>query len=301
MCAQKKVLGRSVGLLGGLDHPRLRYLTPEGPPRPSTLISSRFSKGLRFASSAAVSETAAPMVQCSLVCSFGPKSQGKYSICGMGFRYIHRMWFEMRQRCELLRDDETQHVVPWRVNIKAWSEDDAGMASYTVGRILADEIRPFEAREWGKSPWAVADSDSAGLEAAYCALLDQQGRFREDEFEAIGEPVVYMWRFELHPDFAMCRLTVLDCFCRRFLDGALILLQYHATWLSLAEFDLIGFRALAPSTFKPPEGAAEIDETTRFMVRDNAAQTPYKLSDYPDRVPNATREHAKWVKAQGPW
>ena len=211
------------------------------------------------------------------------------------------MKFEIRQRCDLLREDETQHVVPWRFTIKAGADDPNGFEEYTVGRILADELRPFELAEWGTNVWDVADSDSAGLLAAYSALLDKSGHFRELEFDAIGEPIVYMYRFELHPDFAHWRLAILDCFCRRFLDNALILVQYHSTWLSLAEFELLGFRVLAPSEFAPPTDAAEIDASIRFMVRDNTQTTPLSISDYPKEVPWATIDHARWVKSKGPW
>jgi hypothetical protein len=209
------------------------------------------------------------------------------------------MWFELRQRCDLLREDEAQHVIPWKVNIRAAADDPAGFEDYSVGRILADELRPYELSEWGVSPWNVADADSGGLLSAYCALLGRNGRLRE-EFDAIGEPIVYVYRFALHDDFAQWRMAVLDCFCRRFLDSALILVQYHSTWFSLAEFEALGFRVLSPPEFEPPTEAAEINRTTRYMVRDNSCAIPFDLMSYPTKVPYATRKHAKWVRGECP-
>src|SRR5262249_50252982 len=146
--------------------------------------------------------------------------------------------------------------------------------SHVVGRLLADEIRRYEVDEWGDSAWDVADSNSAGLEGAFASLLDVEGRFRED-FNPISDPIVYLYRFELHEDFSNWRLAVLDAFCRQFGSTAVVLAQYHTTWLSLAEFEQIGFRLDGSSVAPLTESFADNNRMNRFMVRDNELQSNY--------------------------
>jgi hypothetical protein len=215
--------------------------------------------------------------------------------------YIEGMWLEANHQYDLSRADPSQHVMPWMVDVMEFSDEADGLTPYVVGRILADELRPLEIAAWGDSVLSAADADSGGLLHAYSSLLDAEGKFRHGEFEAIGEPIVYMYRFELHDDFAACKLAVLDSFCRLFLNSAIVLAQYHTTWFTLAEFESVGFRPLGTIAESIESEASQIEESTRFMVRDNAMKTPFSFSDYPGDLMEATEEHEEWVESKGPW
>ncbi len=211
------------------------------------------------------------------------------------------MWLEANQRYELSRADGDGHVTPWMVDVVEFSDEADGMVPFSVGRILADELRPNEIREWGGSVWHVADGDSGGLLAAYTSLLDADGEFRHEEFDAIGEPIVYMYRFELHEDFTDWKLPVLDSFCRLFRFNAVILAQYETTWFSLSEFEQVGFRPLATDSGSIEISGPAVDQPPRFLVRDNALTPPITFSDYPTDSPDSTEEHEEWVESKGPW
>jgi hypothetical protein len=204
----------------------------------------------------------------------------------------------------LLRYDTSQSVISWRVDVHTSADDeiiDLESGPFLIGRMLADEVRRFEVAEWGEDPYQVADSDSDGLEVAYRSLLDPSGQFVEEEFDGAADPVVYLYRFALHPDFAAWRLPVLDAFCRLFSTEAIILAQFHTTQLTQAEFGTIGFKPWTPVGAEPPVDVSDIYERTRFMVRDNSRETELQIADYPSEAPGATAEHSKWVHANGPW
>jgi len=93
---------------------------------------------------------------------------------------------------------------------------------------MADELRRFAITDQGRSVWDVADADSGRLEAAYASLLDSEGQFREDEFESVADPVVYVYRFCLHPDFGRWKLPAIHAFCESFDMAAIILAQPQA-------------------------------------------------------------------------
>lgn len=201
--------------------------------------------------------------------------------------------------------DHPDRVIAWRCDVRAAEIlDDTPTGRYfLVGRILADEIRPSEIENCGENVYAVADGDSAGLEAAWAALLDEDGNFREDEFTAPAEPVVYLYRFALHPDFAEWRMAVMDDFSMQFGLHGLILAQFQTTLFSETEFHALGFKHLPRTCFKAPPGLPNIDREreTRFLMRHNVLRRDYELVDYPDEAPPATEEHEQWVKSRGPW
>jgi hypothetical protein len=215
------------------------------------------------------------------------------------------MWLDARFQYIVTRFDPSQHVVPWRIDIKAVIDESAGTTgpnSYVVGRILADEVRRFEIAEWGDDPADAADADSAGLESAYAALIDDSGQFRDAEFNGVSDPIVYMYRFRLHDDFASCKLAVLDAFCRLFPNEALILAQYSTTWLSISEFNHLGFKKLVPAGTRivSNDKPVHVDQL-QFMIRDNTLATTQKVGDYPKQPPWAMPEHEEWVNSHGPW
>lgn len=213
------------------------------------------------------------------------------------------MWLETQSTRHIVHLDSSDYVVPWRVDVQAMTDiDDAeGPGAYSIGRLLADALYPYEMAERGASVWDAADADSSGLEAAWASLLDKDGEFRDEEFEALGEPVVYLYRFALHDDFVQWRMAVMDTFCRMFENNAVILAQYHTTSFSLVQFEELGFRELPETQFAAPSGFPRIDREVRFMVRDNAKTTSFGLEDYPRDLPDATAEHAEWLESRGKW
>jgi hypothetical protein len=145
----------------------------------------------------------------------------------------------------------------------------------------------------------VADADSSGLVAAFESLLDDDRQFRDDEFESVADPVVYVYRFCLHPDFGEWKLPAMHAFCESFDCGAIILAQRHTTaFFTEGDFKQLGFRVNSKAI--PPEQGEE-GGPTRFMLRDNATGCTFKVGDYPDESPPATTDHQQWLKRQGPW
>lgn len=213
------------------------------------------------------------------------------------------MWLEAKGTHRLIFYEPDDHIVPWRVDVRASValDVDPPPDSYVVGRMLADELRRYEISEWSENIWDAADADSSGLEAAYAALLDKNGDFRQDEFEGVADPIVYLYRFALHEDFRDWRMPVLDAFCRMFGNDAVILAQYHTTSFTLAQFEALGFRELRPTQCAAPHGLPNIDRDTSFMVRDNALATAFKLTDYPKDAQGARSEHEEWLETRGRW
>jgi len=78
--------------------------------------------------------------------------------------------------------------------------------------MLADAIYRFDIDEWGAQVWDVVDADSCGLEGAWAFVADEKGRFRDGDYESLCDPVVYVYRYALHPDFAEWRMPVMDAF-----------------------------------------------------------------------------------------
>jgi hypothetical protein len=214
------------------------------------------------------------------------------------------MWLDATHTYNLIRLDAQQSVVPWRVNVRAHVDLDAHVQgrpdSYVVGRLLADSIHRYEATEWDLDPWDIADGDSEGLEAAFGALLDENGDFRSEDFEALGDPIVYLYRFALHDDFANWRFAILDSFCRQFGNDALILAQHHTIPFSIKEFEQLGFRLLSKTKFLP--GCVPIiDRQTEFLVRDNSLKSPFTIGMYPESALPAKFEQEQWLDSRGPW
>ena len=214
------------------------------------------------------------------------------------------LWLDAKHRYRIVRDDSGDHVVPWRVDVRAWpGEAHETIESLLVGRFLADEIRRFEIEEWGEEPFEACDDDSAGLVAAYASLTDAQGQFLADEFNSVSDPFVYLYAFALHPDFAECKLSIIDGFCRLFANQAVILTGTWVNWTSQAEFEAVGFKV-----WEPVEGrrgalghlrGKVLDvggDLSTLMVRDNTIATSIKVADYPISCPLATKEHARWVR-----
>lgn len=219
------------------------------------------------------------------------------------------MWLESHRQHNLTWNDPKDLIVPCRVDVWAnvdfeTNDPEPGQPeSFIVGRLLADEIRRFDIEEHGINAWDAADADSSGTEAAWAALLDEHGRFREEGLESMGDPAVYVYRFHLHPDFAECRMAVIDAFCRQFGNDALVLFQYHTTMLSETEFEELGFKDLPPAKFRGQSAFAGPTQEVRFKMRNNSNVPPFRLADYPedDDLPGATAKHAEWLVAQGPW
>ena len=214
------------------------------------------------------------------------------------------MWLDARRQQKLVRYEPDDFVVRWQVDINVPAEEGAivrGRDCVTVGRILCDELRRYETIECGESVWEAADADSSGLEAAWSSLLDEEGDFRDDEFEGIADPVVYVYRFQLHAEFVDWRMATADAFCRMFGSDAVILAQYHTTWFSEAEFELLGFHLLPPTQFPSPAGYPNIDREARFMARDNACRAEFGLRQYPKDAPEGRLDHDQWLEEQGPW
>lgn len=211
------------------------------------------------------------------------------------------MWLEAKRQCNLAPSDSSEHVIHWQFDMTVLSDDETSSEKVIVGRMLADELRRFEIAERGENVWNVADADSSGLEVAWSSLLDEQGEIRQEQFEGIADPVVYLYRFQLHPDFVDWRLAALDGFCRTFGSDAVILAQHHTTWLSEAEFQTLGFRLLPKTRLPAPPGFPNIDRSTRFMVRDNACQVSMEATDYPMDAPGGKSAHSDWLDQQGPW
>ncbi len=191
------------------------------------------------------------------------------------------------------------------MDVRADVDEDAhvkGQAtSFAVGRLLADEIRRFDVADWNDEPYDVADSDSPGLEAAYASLLDENGQFLSEEFDAVGDSIVYLYRFRLHDEFIDWRLAVLDAFRRQFSNNALVLAQLHTTWFSEAEFDLLGFRRLPRAKFRASAELPGIDRDIEFMVRDNTQQAKFGIGDYPTEYRTTNASPEEWLESNGPW
>jgi hypothetical protein len=216
------------------------------------------------------------------------------------------MWLDVHFKYAITRHDAGQHIVHWTVDICATSEGDdpEEPQHYVVGRILADEIRRDEIDEWGDDPWEAADADSASLEGVYVSLIRACGESIDRRFNAVNDPVVYIYRFKMHDDFASCKRAAMDAFCRLFQNEALIMAQYHTTWMSLSEFADVGFVKLldeGESEDEPFDPYDELRDNPRFMVRDNTLATPFGVKDYPKDPPYGKAEHEEWLEQQGPW
>jgi len=201
------------------------------------------------------------------------------------------MWLEAAQQFSLIRYDTSALASPWKIDVVGLTDEPGPDGeAFIVGRVLADSMSRFDIEECGEDPSDVADSDSSGLSAAWESLVDKDGEFRSDDFQSIADPVVYIYRFYLHPDFAEWRIAVMDAVCRLFGNSALILAQHHTTYYSQTEFDALGFVRLIPAVKQ------EVD----FMARENACAR-YSMGDYPREAPDAFRRHQEWLEAQAPW
>ncbi|MBL9164424.1 MAG: hypothetical protein JNL18_16980 [Planctomycetaceae bacterium] len=212
------------------------------------------------------------------------------------------IWLDATQRHHLTREEPNDSVIPWRAKIRAHTAlelTDDEPESFIIGRMLADEIRRFEVTEWGEEAWEVADADSQGWSDLYSSFLNADGDFCEDELETLADPIVYLYRFDVHPDFAKWKMAALDAFCRLFSTDAIIVALYRAAHLSLEEFKSVGFQVWNGFGKDAPSDPRHIHEHVRWMLRDNSLATPLTVADYPKDCPDATVEHAKWVKEQG--
>jgi hypothetical protein len=214
------------------------------------------------------------------------------------------MWLESKLTYNLIRDDPQQSAIPWRVDVRAIVDEEHYVAgqpdSFIVGRLLADEIRRYEAEDWGTDPEEIADADSTGLLAAYCALLDEDGEIDLEQYDSIGDSIVYLYRFVLHEDFASWRMAVLDGFCRLFSSDGLVLAQHHTTWFSMAEFRTLGFKTLPGATYRAND-IGRPDVPVEFLVRSNAQHADFNIENYPEECPPAHAGHEQWLEKNGKW
>jgi hypothetical protein len=221
------------------------------------------------------------------------------------------MWLDAKSRCWLVRYEPNHSVIAWTVDVKAMSSD--GTNEFTVGRLLADELRPYEIEEWGENVSDVADADSGGLIGAWSAITDEKGAIRDDVDTETASSVVYLYRFALHHDFSEWRMAVMDSFCRTFGDSAIIMAQYNTTLFSRTEFEQLNFDPLAPLHFKgkspsPRSGGARSgvppsapDEEIEFMTRNNAYKAKFLPADYPKEADYGNEKHQEWIEKNGPW
>ena len=80
------------------------------------------------------------------------------------------MWLDSKRKYKLIRYEPNDLVVAWVVDVKAYGEDSDQIAEpgvFTVGRLLADELRRFEIAECGEQVWQVADADRSGINAGW--------------------------------------------------------------------------------------------------------------------------------------
>jgi len=89
------------------------------------------------------------------------------------------MWLQVTKRYGMSEHDPATLIVPIRVDVMQEVED-AGNEDkpIVVGTLLADELRMATITEIDEDAWDVADADSSGLEAAYAAVLDEDGAAR---------------------------------------------------------------------------------------------------------------------------
>jgi hypothetical protein len=216
------------------------------------------------------------------------------------------LWLQARQRYHLLRPEPDDHVIRWRVGVRA--ETGLGVegvdpTSRLVGGLVADELRRNEIEAWGDgdSVWDAADEDSDALVEICKSMEGHDDLLRLDEFKGSADPMVYLYRFELHPDFTVWKLPILDAVCRLFPHDAIVFLPYYAAWVEMPELWRVGFRPWAGVGVdpNPPEGTR--DERARFMIRDNAAYQEFGPHEYPRECPAATREHTRWLNVHRPW
>lgn len=212
------------------------------------------------------------------------------------------MWLDIRQTATVGILGEEQLVVPTVADVVALVEEPSPGEPefYRVGRILADRLDIRRIAELGIRVWDVADADSSGLEAAWASLLDEGGERDDVEIQVGSDPVVYLYRFVLHPDYAEWRMAVMDLFCHNFGANAQVLVQHHTTLFSETEFDALGFRLLPPTRFPAPPGYPDIDRQTRFWARENRLGAEYGFSDYPEEAPPSQPKHEAWVQEECP-
>lgn len=216
------------------------------------------------------------------------------------------LWLEARLRYHLLRPEPDDHVIRWRIAVRAHTSpslSSSGPVSLLVGGLMADELRRDEIEAWGKgdSVSDAADADSDALVEVCNSMDGPDDCLRLDEFKGAADPLVYLYRFELHPDFAEWKLSILDAACRLFPSDAVVFLPYYAAWASSDDLAHVGFRPWAGVGVdpNPPEGT--IDDSARFLIRDNAAYIQFDPSEYPAACPAATNEHVRWLKLHRPW
>lgn len=143
----------------------------------------------------------------------------------------------------------------------------------------------------------MADADSQGWSDLYGSLLSTGGTFGDDAFEGIADPIVYLYRFALHPDFGNWKMAAFDVYCRLFLSDAILVDRYR-THLSLEEFKAVGFNVWPGYGRQAPTDAAVINGTAGWMVRDNALATDLQVDGYPKNCAEVTAEHLKWLKSR---
>jgi hypothetical protein len=212
------------------------------------------------------------------------------------------MRLEATRSQELIRYEPNDLAVRWKIDLFADIDPESTdkPSEYPVARAIMDEMRLYEIEEHRVSAWDVADADSDGLEAAWAAIATKRGKFPFSKFPT-ADTVVYIYRFEVHPDFAAWRMPFMDSICRVFGNTGIILAQYHTTWLNQSEFKALGFQRLKKSTVPAQMPHLKVDRKIRFLLRDNSRLTSFNLSDYPEEAPLALPTHAKWLEVHGPW
>jgi hypothetical protein len=169
---------------------------------------------------------------------------------------------------------------------------------------MADELRFIETEAWrGMTVQDAVNDDSAGLRHIYAAMTDEKDDFRGMELGGSSDPLVYLYAFVLHPDFAECKLPVLDGFSCLMSPGALILTGSH-DWIGFTELAALGFEPWIPkkswSPTRPPGYFDSGGDLSSLFIRVNSKGADFQIADHRSRCPRATMEHAKWVDERAP-
>jgi hypothetical protein len=152
-----------------------------------------------------------------------------------------------------------------------------------VGRIAATQVLWADAESDGESLFDICDSDSQGLYEVYRTLTDKQGKIRTDlNADEVVEQIIFVYRFVLHPDLALCRRAILDSVVTLFGCESLAVMWKSTGDFSESELADLGFCKIAGE---------------ELIFRHSGFKTPFSKA-HPrglDVDVEATPEHAAWV------
>ncbi|MHC4404105.1 MAG: hypothetical protein ACYTG0_30995 [Planctomycetota bacterium] len=153
----------------------------------------------------------------------------------------------------------TASTVPWE-DPGQYVHDIAGTAlAFTdsdaeeeAGRITFRLVSVTEVVNRGEDLYVVCDADSAVLEAAYCALFNENRETKEElDIEPGWNSLVYIESVEVEPEYQETTLavrlieTAIAIFCS---DGLVIAVE-EAFDLTIEEWRQLGFKRIAGSEF----------------------------------------------------